>query len=171
MARREKVRTPIAPIATIDQADAALAEIADIDRATDAIAAKLNEDIDGLKAMAAEEIAPLAERKAALGDGLLNFAALNGPLFNGKKSLDRPFGKFGYRKSTSLALLKSVASTWKEVLGRLRQYGFRDAIRTKEEVDKEVMSSWPNERLGVCGVQRVEKDEFFYEVKREELPS
>lgn len=168
--KREKPRVPIVPIATLEDADAALAEIAEIDRAVEAAVAQLNADIDALKANTAEETAPLLERKEALGCGLANFATLHkNDLFREKRSIDRPFGRIGWRRSTALALLKGAARTWKEVLGRLRQYEFRDGIRTKEEVDKEALSAWPGERLELVGVARVERDEFYYEIKREEL--
>ncbi len=165
---RVKPQIPIIPVSTVDEANDALAEIAEIDRAIEAITAQLNQDIDALKAAATEDIAPLAERKKALGGGLANFAQINrAELFKGRKSKEFGFGVIGYRKSTSLGLIKSVATTWREVLGLLKQYQFKDAIRTKEEPDKEVMSEWPSERLGLVGVKRVEQDDFFYEVKRE----
>ena len=31
------------------------------------------------------------------------------------------------------------------------------------------MSEWPKERLELVGVQRVEKDEFYYEISQEKL--
>ncbi|CAM1378246.1 host-nuclease inhibitor Gam family protein [Fretibacterium fastidiosum] len=144
---REKPKQIIAPIRDLTEADNALAEIAEIDRAVAAANQQLNEDIDALKKNTQDEIAPLLERK----------------------SRDLGFGTIGFRKSTSLATLKKICSTWKEVLGKLKEYGFRDAIRVKEEPDKEAMSEWPKERLELVGVQRVEKDEFYYEISQEKL--
>ena len=167
---REKPKQIIAPIRDLAEADNALAEIAEIDRAVAAANQQLNEDIDALKKNTQEDIAPLLERKEVLGAGLANFAELNrGDLFKERKSRDLGFGTIGFRKSSSLATLKKVCSTWKEVLGKLKEYDFRDAIRIKEEPDKEAMSEWPKERLELVGVQRVEKDEFYYEISQEKL--
>ena len=167
---REKPKQIIAPIRDLGEADNALAELAEIDRAVAAANHQLNEDIDTLKKNTQEEIAPLLERKEVLGAGLANFAELNrGDLFKERRSRELGFGIIGFRRSTSLATLKKVCSTWKEVLGKLREHGFRDAVRVKEEPDKEVMSTWTTERLELVGVQRVEKDEFFYEVFQEKL--
>lgn len=167
---REKPKAAIAPIRDLTDADNALAEIAEIDRAVEVANHQLNEDIDNMKKGVQEEIAPLLERKEMLGAGLANFAELNRTeMFKDRKSRELDFGVIGFRKSTALATIKKVCSTWKEVLGKLKQYDFRDAIRVKEEPDREVMSEWPKERLDLVGVQRVEKDEFFYEVKQEKV--
>ncbi|MDR1873549.1 MAG: host-nuclease inhibitor Gam family protein [Synergistaceae bacterium] len=170
MAKREKPQAAIAPIGDVAGADRALSEIAEIDRAVEAANHQLNEDIDNLKRGVQEEIAPLLERKEMLGAGLANFAEISkAELFKDRKSKELDFGTIGYRKSTSLAVMKKICSTWKEVLGKLRQYDFKEAIRVKEEPDKEVMAEWPMERLELVGVQRVEKDEFFYEIKQEKV--
>ncbi len=170
MAKREKPKSPIAPVASLEDANGALAEIAEIDRAVEAINARLNEDVDSLKEAASDEIAPLVERKLALGGGLENFAQLHRTeLFKSKKSRELDFGVIGFRKSTSLGLVKGACSTWKEVLGKLKELAFKEAVRIREDVDKEVMSTWPNERLDIVGVKRIEKDEFFYETKCERV--
>jgi phage host-nuclease inhibitor protein Gam len=169
MAKREKPQTAIAPIRDLTDADRALREIAEIDRAVEAANHALNEEIDHLKQETQEAIGPLLERKEMLGAGLANFAELSKEMFKDKKSRELDFGTIGYRKSSSLAVIKKICSTWKEVLGMLRQYDFREAIRVKEEPDKEVMAEWPKERLELVGVQRVEKDEFYYEVKQEKV--
>ena len=64
---REKPKQIIAPIRDLAEADNALAEIAEIDRAVAAANQQLNEDIDALKKNTQEDIAPLLERKEVLG--------------------------------------------------------------------------------------------------------
>jgi phage host-nuclease inhibitor protein Gam len=170
MAKREKPQAAIAPIRDLTDANQALREIAEIDRAVEAANGDLNESIDHLKEEVQAIIAPLLERKEMLGAGLANFAELSkDSVFKERKSRELDFGVIGYRKSTALGTIKKICSTWKEVLGKLRQYDFKEAIRVKEEPDKEVMSEWPKERLELVGVQRVEKDEFYYEVKQEKI--
>lgn len=46
---------------------------------------------------------------------------------------------------------------------------FKEAIRVKEEPDREVMSQWPDERLELVGCQRKEKDTFWLEIDEEKL--
>lgn len=54
-------------------------------------------------------------------------------------------------------------------LEKLREYGFTDAIRTKDEVNKEAMAGWPDERLELVGMKRRHLDTFFIEIKVEEV--
>lgn len=172
MAKRTKPKTLIAPIGTMEDVSEALAEIAELERAIETVNNKLNEDIDTLKKAAETDIEAYEKRKESLGAGLYNFAELNkAEIFKKSKSREFVFGVIGYRKSTSLGLLKKISSTWKEVLGRLKEYKFNEAIRTKEEVDKEIMSQWPKERLALVGIERIEKDDFYYEVKQEKVAS
>jgi phage host-nuclease inhibitor protein Gam len=139
MAKREK--SVIAPIRDLTDADRALREIAEIDRAVEAANHGLNEEIDHLKEETQAAVAPLLERKKILGAGLANFAELSREeLFKDRKSRELDFGTIGYRKSAALGTMKKICPTWKEVLGKLRQYGFNEAIRVKEEPDKEVMN-------------------------------
>lgn len=99
--KREKPKTAIAPIRDLTDANNALAEIAEIDRAIEAANHQLNEDIDNLKKSTQDEIAPLAERKECLGLGLANFAELSkAEFFKDRKSKELDFGTIGYRKST-----------------------------------------------------------------------
>jgi hypothetical protein len=44
-------------------------------------------------------------------------------------------------------------------------------IRKTESVDKEKVLNYDNETLAPLGMKKVHKDEFFYEVKREEVKS
>lgn len=168
MAKRAKPQQLIAPIGSLEDADKALAEIAEIDRIIEAANSRMNEDIDSLKKETQEIIAPHVERKDALGAGLYNFAELHKiDLFAKKKSRELDFGTIGYRKTSALELMKKISTSWKVVLERIKENKLLEAIRIKEEVDKETMSKWPSERLELVGVKREEKDEFYYETKQE----
>lgn len=168
MAKRAKPQQLIAPIGSLEEADKALAEIAEIDRVIDAVNGRMNEEIDALKKETQASIAPHAERKEALGAGLYNFAELHkADLFAKRKSCELDFGLIGYRKTSALELLKKISASWKVVLERIKECDLMEAVRLKEEVDKETMSKWPPERLALVGVKREERDEFYYETKQE----
>lgn len=168
MAKRAKPQQLIAPIGSLEDADKALAEIAEIDRIIEAANNRMNEDIDSLKKETQAIIAPHVERKEALGAGLYNFAELHKiDLFAKKKSRELDFGTIGYRKTSALELMKKISTSWKVVLERIKENKLLEAVRIKEEVDKETMSKWPSERLELVGVKREEKDEFYYETKQE----
>lgn len=151
------------------QAEGVLAEMAALDRKISVIETEMQEAIDMAKKKAAQAAAPLASRRKTLADALAVFAKLNRQdLFGKLKSVDLGFGVIGFRLSTKLVQLKGV--TVEMTLEKLHQYGFTDAIRTKEEPNKEAMLGWPDERLETVGLKRQQTDAFFIEIKKDEVP-
>jgi phage host-nuclease inhibitor protein Gam len=84
-----------------------------------------------------------------------------------KRSIDGPSGRFGFRLSTSLKPLRGW--TWEKILGALQALGQTAYVRAKYEVNKEALGLESDERLAVIGVRRKIKDEFWYEIKEEEI--
>jgi phage host-nuclease inhibitor protein Gam len=155
-------------IGDLKQAEGALAEIAELERSLSTIENQMNEVIDNARARAKEASAEFVARRNELGNALAVFAQLNKvDLFAKRKSLDLGFGTIGFRQSTSLKTERKV--TVEMVLERCRSYGFSEAIQTKESLNKQIMHEWPDERLATVGMTRQVKDDFFYEVHRQEL--
>ncbi|MCQ4765380.1 host-nuclease inhibitor Gam family protein [Cloacibacillus evryensis] len=151
------------PIRTVEEANDAMKEYGELKRITQDIESRLNDDIAALKAEAAEEAAQHNTRMAALENGLTAFSeAHKTDIFKDKRSLTLDYGTLGYRKSTELGTIKG--STWKTVLGKLKELAFKEAIRIKEEPDKEIIGQWPEERLALIGCERKEKDTFWFEL-------
>lgn len=149
-------------------AEAALLEIAELDRKVRTEEAIMNATIDQAKARHRAESEPLKERRKELGNALASFAELNkAELFGKKRSLDLGFGVIGFRLAHTLRTLPRV--TWEMVLTRLRELGFSQAIRIKEEVNKEELRGWPEERLATVGARLVTADEFYIEINQERL--
>ena len=158
----------IKPIADLKQADAALAEIAGLTRQLAAIGADLNESIDCAKAQAEADASPLHARIKAIENGLQAFGAnQKKTLFADRRSKVLDYGTIGFRKSSQIK--PQPRTTWKMVLGRIKELAFVEAIRTKEDVNKEELSTWSGERLGIIGARRVEKDLFWYELDQEKI--
>jgi len=161
---RRKPRTHI--IADLKQAEAALSEIAEIERTITSHEAHMNETIDKAKADAKALCAPLVSRRKELADALATYATLHKTeLFANRRSLDLGFGQIGFRKVTKLMTQPKI--TMASVLERLRDLNFTEAIRSKESVDKEAMREWPEERLATVGMRRMSSDDFFYEIDQE----
>lgn len=164
MATRIKPKAVI--VADIPQAEAVLAEMAELDRALESHAAEMNEIIDQAKANAKALCAPLEARRKELEQALASFAELNkADLFGKRKSLDLGFGIIGFRLSTCIKTASKT--TWDMVLQKLKDFGFTDAVRTTESVDKDVLRGWPDERLATVGAQRKVTDEFYIEINKE----
>ena len=56
-------------------------------------------------------------------------------------------------------------------LERLRKFKFLEGIRTKEEINKDAMTAWTDEKLETVGLRRQKSDGFFVEVKEDAVPS
>jgi phage host-nuclease inhibitor protein Gam len=161
-------RSKPAPIivAETPQAEGALAEIAAINRKVAALEADMNAAIDAAKATASQASAPLLARRKELENAVASWAILNkGELFKGRKSLDLGFGTVGFRVTTKISQLAKI--TKEMTLAKLAEYGLRDGIRVKQEIDKEVMRDWPDERLELVGLRRRTSDEFYIEIHQE----
>ncbi len=167
MAPRTKPQPLI--IGTLAQADEALRQLAEIAREQAAIESGLNEQVDQLKAAAKLQQEPLTAARKRLEDALGVFGIQQkDELFpDRKRSQELNFGVIGFRKATSLRLL--AKHTWAMVLGRLQSLNLTEGIRTKLEVDKDELRTWPEARLETVGVKRETVDEFYIELKQEEL--
>ena len=161
MARKKP--KPILHVKDLKHANAVLAEIAGVLRELRTIETEMQEKIDQIKAEAEQKAAGLKVRLKALEDGLTAFSEYNKEeLFKKKKSVELTYGVLGYRKSTSISVKR-------DTLSLLKEHGFTEAIKIKESVDKDVLHTWPDERLAIVNARRVVKDKFWYEIKQEEL--
>lgn len=166
--KRIKVPQAVAVIGTLAEADASLARLAELRRDLALIESSLNETIDNLKQMAAQESAPLMEQVIALESGLATYATYyKAELFHDRRSRELDHGIIGWRQSTEIK--PQPKWDWTMVLGRLKDLMMADGIRQKEEVNREALREWPDERLTIVGARRIQKDTFFLELKQEEI--
>lgn len=173
MARKKP--NPAFVVADLEAADKALARLAELKRTVDAENLRLNEAIDRLKANVAEVTAsPLAEA-AALEAALASFAETRKPdLFAKLRSQTLTFGVIGFRRSSEVK--PQPKTTWGTIKERIKalvtgQDGdpFAAAIRVKEDVNRDVLKEWPEERLTSVGARIVAKDSFYYELNTQEI--
>lgn len=164
-------RTKPQPLVIADtaQADEALRQLAEITREQGRIESGMNDQLDQIKAAAKAQQEPLAASRKRLEEALAVFAIQRkDELFGGRKrSLEMVFGTIGFRKASSLRLL--AKHTWGQVLQRLLDLNLVQGIRTKLEVDKDELRTWPAERLETVGVKLDTVDEFYLELKQEAL--
>lgn len=160
---RTKPKAPAIVIQSLDDADGVLREMAECNRTINSIASDLNAGIDQLKGVAKECAAPYQARLRELEESLAAYAAYQKPeLFRSRKSITRVFGTFGFRKSTEIK--PQPKNTWGGILDAIKTLGLTQAVRVKEEVNKETLQEWPDERLEVIGARRVSEDKFWVEV-------
>lgn len=155
-------------IKDLKEADAALFELAANARALQRLTDELNQRIDKLKAQFERDAEPLMARSESLSNGLHAYAEHNkADLFARKRSLELTFGTLGYRVSSEVQPMPKLK--WRDVLERLEQGNFDQAIRVKKEVDRDVLRTFGEDELAEVGARLVEKDTFWYELKQEQL--
>jgi phage host-nuclease inhibitor protein Gam len=165
MARSKPITTVIADA---KQAEAAMLELAKIGRDCERVRLDAEEIISQVKENTRKEMEPIIDRRKKLEDALCTFSTLNkSKLFSKRKTLETPYGAYGFRKSTKLQTLPKIKLA--DVLNRLRELNIIEAIKVKNSVDKESMREWPDSRLEAVGMSRVSKDEFFLEISRDAL--
>ena len=154
-----------------EQAEGTMAEIAALDRKLAALTVAMTPALDAATEKAAQAAAPLAARRKELESGLAVFAVLNRKeLFpDGAKSLDLGFGVVGFRASTKIVQQNNISADM--TLERLRKFKFMEGIRIKEEINKDAMTAWTDEKLETVGLRRQKSDGFFLEVKKDPLPT
>jgi Mu-like prophage host-nuclease inhibitor protein Gam len=165
MARKKVL--PDFRINDLQEADKALEELAALDRESSVIKNSLNEKIDAAKAEADSRMATVEARQKILEAALESYAALNkAALFQDRKSVELSFGSFGYRLSSKI-VTAARSITWDMVLGKIRELKL-DAVRIKEEVNKDTLATWSDEQLEKVGAKRKTVDSFGYSLKQEE---
>lgn len=163
-----KKPTNLALIGDLKQADAALAEIAEIERRLAVVEATMNDGIDKLKANAQKLSGRLQQRIDTLANGLHAFAEHHrSDIFekHRRRTVALTFGLLGFRTSTEVQPLPKL--TWKKVLDVLEKGGYDQAIRVKKEVDRDALHTFPDDELADMGVRRVPKDTFWYETHKQ----
>jgi len=147
---------------TLEEADKVLQEMCEIEAQIEGIDNEADEQIAKLKAKAAAEGKPLRERYKSCVKSMEAYARyFRGELFKDRKSLERHFGVFGFRKAPDSVTVS------KETAELLQRFGLDQYVRTKIEPDKEAMLSLDDETLEKVQAARRQKEDFFVETKRE----
>lgn len=166
MARKSVI--PSVLVGSLADADKVLQELAELQRRENSIANTLNEKVDAAKAEAADKMGEVNTRRKILEAALSGYAITNkSELFKTKKSLDLDFGTLSFRASTSVVTAGSTVK-WAMVLDKIKEKAFADGIRTKEEIDKEALMKWSDEKLAQVGAKKKTVDTFGYELKQQE---
>ncbi len=173
MARKKP--NPAFVVADLDAADKALARLAEIKRDFDAEMGKLNAAVDRMKALSKERLAAKIAEGAAIEAALATFAETRKEeLFGKARSRELSFGIIGWRRSTEIkaktkSTLGRVLERVKELMTGEKDDPFAAAVRVKEELNRDVMRDWPDERLEAVEARRVKKDVFYYELATQQI--
>ncbi|MBF0415622.1 MAG: host-nuclease inhibitor Gam family protein [Magnetococcales bacterium] len=155
-------------IQNLEQADAVLAEIGEVQRQIDTIETRMNDAIDEIKEGASLQAQPLKERLERLSEGLAAFGDYQKEgFFKDRRTIQLTFGTLGFRKSSEIRAV--VGKKLADVLDALKTHKFFEAIKKTEKVNKDVLRDWTDDRLALVHAAREEKDTFWYEIKEAEV--
>lgn len=162
---RSKPKTEV--VADAKQAEAAMVELAALRRDMGRVRLDAEEAIEEVKQNARKKVEPILTRTRELENALCTYATLNKvELFSKRKSIDTPFGTYGFRKSTKLQTMPKIKLA--DVLERLRELDIMAAVKVKRSVDKDALKDWTDARLESVGMRRVITDEFYVDPRSED---
>lgn len=170
MAKREK--KVIYSGITSETMEAAMAEYAAADAKLAKINATMDEQFTRIREKYSDEIQKLTETKDNAFEVVQAFAVENkAELFAKKKSMESAHGIFGFRTGTpKLKTLKGF--TWGAALNLLKEFlpGYvrviEEPAKDKLLADREMPEVQKN--MGKCGIEVVQDEVFFIELKKEE---
>lgn len=165
MARR-KVADPIG-LTTWEEADQLLGKIAEKQREVERIQLDLNERIAVMKENAKVAIKVHQADIAAGEKRLALFAAQHRADFGKSKSRPLTHGVIGWRQSSTIKLLRTVADT----VAALLQAGHSECVRqAAPQVDKQAVRQLTNEDMADAGIQLICEDTFYWEPAEVRVP-
>lgn len=165
-----RVKTTIESIATRDQAEAVLEQIARATIARDRLTAEMELKLTNVRAEYEGRLTALAQELDGAMPILQRWAEEHPDEFGARKSMEMVHGTIGFRTGTpKLKLIPG--KTWLRVLESLAGV-FPEYIREKMEVNKEALiadrEKLGDDRLRLVGLRVTRDETFFVEPKREE---
>lgn len=163
---RVKIREKqFAVVATREEAEALVRFITKAKATERRLKAELDGKVADLKKTYEGNLSEIAEQISPCVESLRAWAESNPTEFNGKKSLEMLSGTIGWRTSPP-ALKTAKGFTWAAVLGRLKDLGHWEFVRTKEEVNKEaILAARDAQNLKAMYLRIEQAEEFFVDPK------
>ncbi|MBI4776692.1 MAG: host-nuclease inhibitor Gam family protein [Deltaproteobacteria bacterium] len=159
---------PAVLIRDLSEANQVLKEMCRLQTGLEEIDREVRDRIDALKSDALTKATPLRQRLQELEAGLNLFAACERErLFRERRTVQLVFGAFGWRRS--IRINPQPKWTWAKVLDRVRSLGLVEAVRVREDLDREALHRWSDEKLMEVGAGRMELETFWYELSRDSV--
>lgn len=147
-----------------DEVSIALKELAETKALMHRMEAKMNSEIEHIKEKYAEETGVYMKTAAEKEQNILLFVEENKKEFSQVKSREFTFGRVGMRKSTEI-----VTRNIKAIMEALKLHGMEDCITVRENINKEVLRTYPDEDIEKVGAHRKSGEKPFVEVSWEKL--
>lgn len=161
--KRVKPEINMIKMNNLDEVDKAMHRIQDLKAGMTRMDLDAQKKIDDIRNVVGKKAKPIVEKMEALENGILAYAEYDkDKLFSKVKTIELIFGSIGFRKSTKIGIKKTTVE-------KLEKHGFKNAVIVKKTPNKEVLSQWSDDKLKLVDAIRTVEDNFWYEVKEEEV--
>jgi phage host-nuclease inhibitor protein Gam len=174
MATKKRVSKKSFKDVTLEQAQSASQQFVETRTSLDKIEARMNEDINKVKAKYIDEVTDLSEQLEEPQEILEVFAKEQKRSWGKKKSLELLHCIIGFRTGTP-KVVKEKSFSWDAVLKLMKKNSlFSNFIRTTEEINKENILAEKDEKVisklkELCYVSVDQDEKFYIEAKREQV--
>lgn len=170
--KREK--KPVMKPASMEEVEQLFATYADADAKIVEINAKIDQKMTEIREKYADELRELSDKREDCFNAIQVFAESREDLFTGKKSIDLSHGTIGFRTGTPKLKLRK-GFQWGSALELLKKF-LPSYVRTAEEPAKDKLLAdrdqpEVNEHLKTCGIEVVQDETFYINLKKEEVPA
>lgn len=162
MTNRVRIEPALA-INTLEQAEAAMRRIGEIERDIELTELEANSEIDAIKKSAAAEVAKLKGPLDDLIAGLHSYALANKADLKKKRNWVTAFGKFGFQNSTRVSL---VSGTEADAIEIAEANGWLHLVDIKKKLSKSELAKESDGRINSLGYARQPVESFGYTVDK-----
>ncbi|ABK42869.1 hypothetical protein Mmc1_0343 [Magnetococcus marinus MC-1] len=150
-------------VASLDDANAALAQIANLLAQQSELASKRDQAVEQLQQRYQEPLAKIAEQLNQLQQQLTQFAQVTPELFIKKRTLSLPQGQIGKRRQSRI--IPTASQTETEICDAIEAQGWHEALRLQRQLNRAALRSWSAQRLAQVGLQRCVNEQVWVEPK------
>ena len=137
-------------------------------RKTEKIEVSMNQEIDNIKKRYNKKNELLKNTVKELANDIKTLVSANKEMIfkDDKRYLDLNFIVVGFRRSSEI----HIPTTQKEdIIQYIEDNNLIECLDIKKSIKKSVLSSWSDNELSKIGIVRKHKDNFYLDIKKEEL--
>ena len=137
-------------------------------RKTEKIEVSMNQEIDNIKKRYNKKNELLKNTVKELANDIKTLVSANKEMIfkDDKRCLDLNFIVVGFRRSSEI----HIPTTQKEdIIQYIEDNNLMECLDIKKSIKKSVLSSWSDDELSKIGIVRKHKDNFYLDIKKEEL--
>ena len=139
----------------------------DLIRKTEKIEVSMNQEIDNIKKRYHKKSVLLKNTVKELAHDIKTLVSANKEIIlEDKRCLDLSFIVVGFRRSSEIHIPISQRD---DIIQYIEDNNLMECLDIKKSIKKSVLSSWSDNELSKIGVVRKHKDNFYLDIKKEDL--